>query len=355
MNYKRAAFGIIAVGLSLVALYMTTTFYATYGRDDAEAKVFIALAVFSLAIKLAAPSAAATLRGHYAWQLMLWAGVVGAIFFDALGTAGYVEMTYGSKSGAAVIEAKDYKDAESKRDAARNALNEYSDAKGSAAEAELAVTAAKAEAGNCKRREHTDACKAIVAAETALARVAERDRRAAVLKSLEQNLTKLEKPTTASDPQAAILRKLGSRIGWDSLGDFVAVMLSVLMFLFFEIVAPAMAFAALHGSISKPVVNPPESRARPPDKPPAAAGRRPRAPRSSSDTVLILLNDLVAGSRSAPDISVSGRKVYGAQRAIGQALGVSGAAVNRQLTALRDAGTIAIDTSGGRTEIELLG
>jgi len=355
MNLKRVICGVIAVSLSLIALYMTTTFYATYGRDSAEATVFVALAVCSMAIKLVAPSAAAMMRGHIAVQIALWLGFGAALCFDALGTGGYIEMTYGAKSGAVVQEASDYKDAESKRNAAKTALEEYSDAKGSATEAELALRVAKTEAGNCpKSRAHTDACKAVVAAETLIARIAERDRRASVLAKLESYLTTLNKPTAADDAQASILSKLGSRIGWEGLGDFVALIISVLIFLFFEIVAPAMSFAALHGSISKPVVKPPENRARPPDTGRPAPARRPRAAKGSGD-VFAFLSELVAGKQTAPGVAVSGRKVYGAQRAIGQALGVSGAAVNRQLTALHDAGAIALDTSGGRTEIELLG
>lgn len=355
MNPKRIVCGVIAVALSLIALYMTTAFYQTYGRDETEARVFVALAVCSMAIKLVAPSAAAMMRGHLAVQAALWVGFAAALCFDALGTGGYIEMTYGSKSGAVVIEAQDYQDAEGKRDAARTALEEYSDAKGSAAEAELALKSTKADAGNCtKGRAFTDACKAVTAAETVLARIAERDRRAAALAAVQSKLDRMTKPTAADDAQAAILDKLGSRIGWDGLGNFVTLIISVLIFLFFEIVAPAMSFAALHGSISKPVHKPLESRAKPPDARGTAPPSKTRPPRGAAD-VLSFLNELVAGSRTAPGIVVSGRRVCGAQRALGSAAGVSGAAINRQLAALRDAGAIALNTDGGRTEIELLG
>lgn len=353
MFLNRVLYGLVALGFSAIALYMSATFWMETGRSSTEANIFLALAALSTATKLLVPSAAAMVRGHLLLQLSLWAGFVGALCFDAIGTAGYVEMTYGAKSGAITQEAKDYKDAEGRRDDAKRSFEEYSDAKGSVAEADLALKSAKAEAGVCgKTRAHLDVCKAVTAAETVLARITERERRGATLAELQSKLDKLAKPSVSSDAQAAILAKLGSRIGWDGLPNFVTLIISVLIFLFFEIVAPTMSSIALRGGIGKPAVKPPERRAKPPDAD-APPPRRPRAAKGSGD-VFAFLSELVAGSRSAPDIVVSGRKVYGAQRAIGQALGVSGAAVNRQLAALCAAGVVAMNTDGRRTEIELL-
>jgi len=357
-KFMRVCFVLAAIVLAALALGLTLTFYTGYAQTPAEAAILVTLCVMSFATKFLAPAGVKYVRGHVIVQLMLWVGFVAAVVFDSFGTAGFWEITYGTKSSAVITQADDYKKAEKAKADAADALSEYSGTRPTA-EVQVELDNEKLAAGACTaRRAHTDACKNVAALELELARAVTRDERQTTFKKAASEFDTMKKPSASANPQRAVLTKLGGYIGVSDAGSFVSPTLSVLTFIFVEIVAPTMFFVAVHGGSSKPPL-------KIPDKPPAAPRlplpvssrrRSPAAPRGvAADGVLTFLAELVDGARTAPGLTVTGRRVSGSQRAIGQACaGLSGATVNRHLAALKDAGAIALSVGPGGTVIDVL-
>jgi hypothetical protein len=364
-TWFRVVLGIVGVLVALIALKINIAFYRSYGTDADTQWTFTALAVVSLAIKLLAPAAAPYSPSKLA-TLCLWVSFVAAVAFDSLGTAGYVEMTYGTKTGQASRYADEYKKA------GDNVSQLEKDYKAYAAErptaevaaaldaARLAVKAASDAAGKCTpRRAHLDACKAVADAERQaglveqeLARADERDKRERLWREAKVKFDELDKPKLAADPQGAVFERLGSRIGLVGLKSFVAVIISVLIFAFFELGGPALVYVALHTQGGS---RPAQSRFIPAARPHTAGVKRQRtsAP-ADTNSVLAAFRALLDGSSSVPGVSASGRQLAGSQRALGKACGVSAAKLNRILRELRSAGTIATRTGPEGTVIEIL-
>lgn len=352
-TYLRVLCGLVALALALVACTVTTTFYSSYGSDALEKGVFVTLAILSLAIKLVAPAAQAHMRGTP--RAMLWLGIAAAVTFDCFGTAGYVEMTRGAKVGTNVEDAHDYHDAKAAVDKAAELLAPYQATRG-AAEIEADLKSARGEAGKCSpSRAYTDGCKRVAALEAESARSEERDKREAAVNEARDKLKGLKKPNATADPQGAVAAGILKRFGLGDAGaeKFVSAVISFLLFVFFEVVGPALAFAALHGGGGRVVHRQAAVLRDPPARAPRA--RRNGKTAASPETVHLFLREIAAGARVAPDIRATGRKLYGPQRALGDACGgISGTAMNRILKTLELTGTIALNAGPSGTEIELL-
>lgn len=344
----RVASGVLGVVIALLALAVTISFYSTYGTSDSTKWTFISLAIVSMAVKLLAPAAAASMTGFRLVQLALWLGFGAAVIFDSFGVAGYVEMTYGAKTGQASRYADDYKSASEEVTKLEADYRAYAGERPTP-EVAAALDAAKGVAGKCTpRRAHLDVCARVAALEQEQARADERDKREALWREAKAKFDKLDKPSVTADPQAAVIARIGSRIGVSKLELFVAPIISILIFIFFEVVGPALMFAALHtqgGSKTAPA--PRESGA------PPAQNRR-RTPARPTVDVLAALRELLSGVRTAHGVTIEAGRIVGSQRAIGQALGISGAKANRHLGELKAAGTIDLRTGPQGTVIQIL-
>lgn len=348
----RVLCGVLGFGIAALALAVTVAFYSSYGTSDSTKYTFVALAVVSLAVKMLAPAAAATVSGFRLVQTALWLGFGAAVIFDSFGVAGYVEMTYGSKTGEAARYADDYKDAAAEVSRLETLYAEYASVLPTA-EIETKLEAAEAIAGKCSaRRAHTDNCRAVANLKTEQARADERDKREREWREAKSKFDKMEKPSVTADPQAAVIARIGSRIGATGLADFVAPIISILIFIFFEVVGPAMVFVALH---SPPALKSGQSREAPAARgAPASPKRRARGAQTDADGVLAAFRAILDGTCSAPGVSASGRRIAGPQRRLGEALGISAAKLNRHLGELRAAGTISTRTVSEGTEIIIL-
>ena len=354
---KRIALGLLAAAIALLALKTTVAFYSTYGADDDTKQTFIALAFVSLAIKLLAPSAASAFPRFHLAGIALWLGFFAAVVFDSYGVAGYVEMTYGSTTGEASRYADDYKTKGGKVDELHQKYKEY-EAVRSTGEISAALDAAKGVAGKCSpRRAHLDVCIKVSDLEQELARADERDKRESEWRQVSAEFDKMKKPQIAADPQAAVAARIGRRIGFEGAADFVAPILSVLIFIFYEVVGPALMYAALEGTIKLPVPKP----ARGAHETPAARTNPQRRARGSSNApatagdIHAALLDLRSGAKNHQGVNARDGKLCGSQRTIGEALGISAATLNRHLGELRAAGTISTRTGPDGTVIEFLG
>jgi hypothetical protein len=346
MTLTRVLCGVLATVIASVALVVSISFYSSYGTDDATQAVFIILAVISAGIKFVAPAAAAGLRGFRFVQACLWVGFAAAVVFDSFGVAGYVEITYGSKSGEASRYADDYKKASGDVSKLETEYQNYA-ATRPTAEVAAALEAAKGLAGNCgPRRAHLDVCKAVSDLEQEQARADERDKREKLWREAKAKFDKLTKPSVTADPQAAVIARLGSRIGFEGLGDFVALIISILIFIFFEVVGPSLMFAALHGQSSRKWHDNPAKAPEPARKPAKRQAKSSPATPSSLEALQAVENSDGVAWRDG--------RLVGSQRALGVALGVSGAKVNAILRELRDAGSISTRTVPDGTEISFL-
>lgn len=344
MTLTRVLCGVLATVIASVALVVSISFYSSYGTDDATQAVFIVLAVISAGVKFVAPAAAAGLRGFRFVQACLWVGFAAAVVFDSFGVAGYVEMTYGSKSGEASRYADDYKKASGDVSKLETEYRDYS-ATRPTAEVAAALEAAKGLAGNCgPRRAHMDVCKAVSDLEQEQARADERDKREKLWREAKAKFDKLTKPSVTADPQAAVIARLGSRIGFEGLSDFVALIISILIFIFFEVVGPALMFAALHGQSTKPE----------PKSVPAEAARKPAKRQAKSNPATSISLEALRALSSGDGVAWRDGRLVASQRALGSALGISGATANKILGALRDAGSISTRTVPEGTEITFL-
>lgn len=361
----RVLCGILALAIAALALTVTVSFYSTYGNSGSTQSTFIALAFISAAIKLLAPAAAHLASKFRPVQVCLWLGFVAAVVFDSFGVAGYVEMTYGATTGEASRYADDYKEAGKEVSRLEGLYNEYAAQRPTAEvaaavdSAKLSAKAANDVAGKCTpRRAHLDACVAASAAdqevgklEQELARADERDKRERKWNEAKLKFDSMKKPSVTADPQAAVIARLGRRLGLDGLADFVAPIISVLIFIFFEVVGPALAYVALHGQGSVAPTAPknaPAPRA-------SAAGSRRRAAGApqTADGVLAALRGLIAGG-GADGVAIEGGQLVSNQRALGKAVGISGAKMNRHLGELEAAGSIAKRTGPNGTVISIL-
>ncbi|KWT72401.1 hypothetical protein APY04_0195 [Hyphomicrobium sulfonivorans] len=350
----RACFIVAAVTLAGLALGLTLTFYTGYAQTTAEAVILVTLCAMSFATKFLAPAGVKYVRGHAVAQSLLWVGFAAAVVFDTFGTAGFWEMTYGMRASQITTASHAYNDAEAEKTRRQADVDEYADVRPTT-EIKTELDSETVAAGNCNvRRAHTDACKTVAALKLELARAETRDRRREALTEASAKFDNLEKPAVAENPQRAVLSKIGGYIGVEDAGVFVAPILSVLTFIFVEIVAPTLFFVAVHGGSSKPPAPVPRERYYAPAVAPAP--RRQRVQRcASAEDLLEFLRDVVDGARSVPGLTVNGRRVQGSQRAIGHACeGVSVTTINRHLAALRDAGAIALIAGRNGTEIEVL-
>jgi hypothetical protein len=346
----RIVFGIVALVLTCAAGWANFAFYSSIATEAHAQVTFCAIAVCTALLKPSIPAAMSYLPSKGAKAIGYFI-VVLAVAFDVIGALGYIEMTRSTATGVKIEASSDYQKSRAEVEELHELFKSYADTRATA-EVNAELKAAKATAGNCEKRAHTDACKAVAKLETEAARASARDERERKWQEARSEFDKLDKPIGAADPQAEALAKIARLIGFEGGGLFADYMFRVLIIIMFELGTPYAGYCALHSQA--PVK--PKSVAPTPSPGRAPPARRPRAAKGSADAVLALLSDLVSGSRSAPGITVSGRKVYAAQRALGQACnGMSGAAINRHLAALEVAGAIALDTAGGRTEIELLG
>jgi len=349
----RVLCGLLGIAIAALALIVTIEFYSSYGTSDGTQRTFIALAIVSMAIKLLAPAAAASVRGFRLVQAALWIGFGAAVIFDSFGVAGYVEMTYGSKSGEATRYADDYKKASATVTKLEADYQAYAATRPTGV-IDSELSAAEALAGTCtKRRAHLDVCVKVSDLKTELASADERDKREANWRKAKTEFDAMKKPAVTADPQAAVISRIGSRIGADWLADFVAPIISILIFIFFEVVGPAAMFAALHGQAgAKPNSNRVDAASTPAK---GARSRRTNGAPTTSDGVLTAFRALLAGSMSYPGVTATGNRIVCPQRTLGKALGISGSKVNQHLKALRDAGTISTRTVPEGTEIIVLG
>lgn len=349
-TWFRVVLVIVGVLIAALALIVNISFYSTYGTDDTTKGIFIALACVSLAVKLLAPAAAAYKPPKFA-AFCLWLGFVAAVAFDSLGTAGYVEMTYGSKTGEASRYAATYEAARKEVSKLEAALNEYA-ATRSTGEIETELKGAENAAGKCTaKRAHLDSCKRVSELKTEQARAAERDKRENEWREAKAKFDNMKKPQITADPQAAVFERIGSRIGADDLKSFVALFISVLIFIFFEVAGPALVFVGLH---SQGITNSTPSRDRG-RRPEASAPAPPRASRSprTDGAILDTLRALIAAG-GAEGVTVRGSTIEGGQRALGAACGMSGAKMNHHLRGLSVAGKIALRTGPKGTVIDVL-
>lgn len=351
--------GVIAVILAVLAFGITASFYSEYGRTAIECAVFVTLAGLSLAIKLVALPAAAGMNGHRLVQVCLWFGFGVAVLFDSFGVAGWVEATYGSKSGASSQYARDYEDAKAEVGRLRAAADKYAAVRATAIVA--AELKAKTEAvGRCSpRRVHTDECQAVATLETERANAETRDAAEKEWRDKRERFESMKRPDVAADPQAAVIAKTLGRLGFQGAEGVVSPFLSFVFFVFFEVVAPALSFVAFRGGpapVSKPPVSGRATGLEPRGGVAAPAQRRRtvRAPAAAGDyhAALRALRD---GERDADGVLVRDGKVTGSQRALGAALGISGARFNRALKDLKATGAIAFRTSAKETVIDVLG
>jgi len=347
-TWFRVVLGVAGVGIAIVALKINIAFYSSYGTDADTQLTFTALAIISLAIKLLAPAAAAY-KPPRAAVICLWVSFGAAVVFDSLGTAGYVELTYGSKTGEASRYADEYK----KEGAEVSRLEaEY---KVYAARRPTAVIASELEgaealAGKCsERRAHLDVCQAVAKLKTELADADERDKRELEWKKAKIKFDSKEKPKIAADPQGAVFERLGSRIGLDGLKLYVALIISVLIFAFFELGGPALVYVALHTQGGgAPVPQPVQSGATPARAPRKRAAKGAMQPANGGS--LAALRALSSGD----GVTWRDGRLVASQRALGSALGISGATANKILGALRDAGSISTRNVPEGTEITFL-
>lgn len=349
-TWFRVVLVIVGALIAALALIVNISFYSTYGTDETTKRIFIALACVSLAVKLLAPAATAYKPPKFA-ALCLWLGFIAAVAFDSLGTAGYVEMTYGSKTGEASRYAATYEAARKEVSKLEATFAEYA-ATRSTGEVETELKGAETAAGNCTaKRAHLDSCKLVASLRTEQARAVERDKRAVEWREAKSKFDSMEKPQLAADPQAAVFERIGSRIGADWLKSFVALFISILIFIFFEVAGPALVFVGLH---SQGVTNSTRSddRGRRSEAPTPARPRANRSPRTEG-AMLDALRALVAAG-GAEGVTVEGSTIEGGQRALGAACGVSGAKMNHHLRDLYAAGKIALRTGPKGTVIEVL-
>lgn len=341
-TWFRVVLGVAGVGIAIVALRINVAFYSSYGTDADTQLTFTALAFISLAIKLLAPAAAAY-KPPRAAVICLWLSFGAAVVFDSLGTAGYVELTYGSKTGEASRYADEYK----KEGAEVSRLEaEY---KVYAARRPTAVIASELEgaealAGKCsERRAHLDVCQAVAKLKTELAGADERDKRELEWKKAKIKFDNKEKPKIAADPQGAVFERLGSRIGLDGLKSFVALIISILIFAFFELGGPALVYVALHtqGGVA-PARAPPE------------AARKPTKRQAKSNPATSISLGALKAVENGDGVTWRDGRLVASQRALGSALGISGATANKILGALRDAGSISTRNVPEGTEITFL-
>jgi hypothetical protein len=342
--------GIVGVLIAAAALVVNVKFYSSYGTDTDTQLIFTALAVISLAIKLLAPAAAPYSPSKLA-AVCLWIGFAAAVIFDSLGTAGYMEMTYGTKTGEASRYADEYKKAADEVSQLETDYKSYAATRPTGV-ISTELEAAEAVAGKCPaRRAHTDACMNVADLKTELAKADERDKREAEWKTAKLKFDSKDKPQIAADPQGAVFKRLGSRIGLDGLGSFVALIISILIFSFFELGGPALLYVAVHGQGGTKTALPPRDRDVDLARAPRKSGSR-GAPLSASG-VLETLKAL--RSSGAEGVTVDAGKLAGSQRALGKALGISGAKMNRHLSELKAAGSIDVRTGPNGTVISILG
>jgi hypothetical protein len=346
----RVVLGIVGVLVALIALKINIAFYSSYGTDADTQWTFTALAVVSLAIKLLAPAAAPYSPSKLA-AVCLWISFIAAVAFDSLGTAGYVEMTYGTKTGQASRYADEYKKAGDEVSRLETEYKSYAATRPTGV-IETELEAAEAIAGKCPaRRAHTDACKRVADLKTEQANADERDKRESEWRKAKSKFDSLDKPKLAADPQGAVFERLGSRIGLAGLKSFVAIIISILIFAFFELGGPALVYVALHG----------QGGAKPALPPRDGGASLARAPRKSANKaapvtaigVLETLRALIAAG-GAEGVAVDAGRIVGAQRAIGKACGVSAAKMNRHLSELKAAGSIDVRTGPNGTVISIL-
>lgn len=345
----RWVLGVAGVAIALAALAVNILFYSSYGTDETTRIVFTALAVISLALKILAPLAAGY-KPPPLVAIALWASFAAAVAFDSLGTAGYIEMTYGTKTGEASRYADDYKDAGAEVSKLETLYQEYASERPTA---EVAAEHTAAEtAGRCTaKRAHLDACKRVAELGAEKARAEERDKREREWRGAKSKFDTMQKPQIAADPQGAVFERLGSRIGFSDMKSFVAPIISILIFIFFEIGGPALIYVALHGQGDIKVASEPRPRGADLARAPRESGRR-RAT-ATADGVLEALRSLIASGGCA-GVSASGNRIVAPQRALGAAIGVSAAKLNRHLGELRAAGTISARTVPEGTEIIIL-
>lgn len=350
-TWFRVVLGVLGVAIAAVALIINIKFYSSYGTDADTQWIFTALAVISLAIKLAAPAAASYSPSKLA-AVCLWISFIAAVAFDSLGTAGYVEMTYGTKTGQASRYADEYKRAGENVSKLETEYKVYATERPTP-EIVAALDAAKAVAGKCTpRRAHLDACTKIATLEQELARADERDKRESLWREAKAKFDKLDKPKLAADPQGAVFERLGSRIGLGGLKSFVALIISILIFAFFELGGPALVYVALHGQGERRANK--QSGAHEP-APSRAAGRQRAAKGAPASNVGVLEQLKALAATGGVGLTTGPNQISGSQRALGEACGVSGAKMNRILAELQAAGSIALRTGPNGTVIRILG
>jgi hypothetical protein len=350
--FVRVLVGAVALVFTAAAAWANVAFYSSTVTELHAQMLYCSVALATAILKPTLPFAMSHMPG-FRVKAIGWFIVALAVIFDVIGALGYVEMTRGANTGAKIEASSEY---ELRKTELGRLYKSFTDYAGTRATAEVAaeLKAARVNAGTCTaKRAHLDVCQAVAALEVEAARAAERDVRENKLATSQSAFDKLEKPAVVADPQGSALQKLAGLIGLNVDAFFADYMFRVLIILMFEVGTPYVSYIALHGGSVRPPV--PKPLERPPNTARAPPARRARATaKASPDAVLAFLGELVEGQRHVTDVSISGRKVCAAQRALGDAFGVSGPAMNRHLKALQTAGTIALNTGPSGTEIELL-
>lgn len=342
--YLRLFAAIVMAGLTAVALTMSVIYYQSAGTDEATRYVYTAVAILSACLK---PLAAAMLPYLSRWPLQKFACVVvffAAVAFDGIGVKGFVDMTKGQNIAETSAAASAYARAKEKRDRTRAAADEYKDTKPVAA-IKPELSRLKAAAGDCANRRSagSDACLAIAKHEADLALSLERERLEAEAAKAQAEFDKLEEPVSAPESST----ETAGRFSFTSI-------LSVLIFILFEVGIFMASFAAFHGGEKSSTPGKPEKSEKPPARGPSVPPRPPREASAAGPIgIYARLQDISAGRISGPGVDVAGSRISGGQRAIAALCGTTAPTLGRALKALEAADRLKLHLGANGTVIEL--
>lgn len=302
------------------------------------------------------------------WKRGLFWTCVAALLIDVYWSIGFGALSREQATGPRAEAARAYKDAEKNAKRAGDELARKKRPDKAAAVLEAELTAARAgalrtsserESGFCAaKREYVDDCQTIARLAPALATARDYETAAAAHKAAVDALAKLELPK-AADPQAhavgEMLRKLPFMA---SFPDEAAGMgLGLLLVLFFEGVAifafraatkpPRIPDWSSRADTSEP--EPARAAAHVPARAPAARRKRGAVP----PDITALLKALAAGGSLPTGLAVTTTGgLYGSQRAIANAAGLSASSINTALREAQAAGRLTYIAGAGGTRIE---
>ena len=355
VSFPSAGRNTIAIGLfasacvlSVLGFLVSSTYISTLGVDDLTTNIYLGFAVMSAFIK---PMLAAT-PWPRSWGIRAAAVVLigAAILFDVSCGLGYSEITSGAKSEGREAAAAMYADTKSRRDGLRADLAKIPAARLiGEIEPELSPLE-KSDGKPCARNLVREECRRLSELRAELARAKEIAALKAALVEAEARFDKLGPPPgETGNPMARAWQRAFSRIGIETDRKFFEYIFSVLMIILTEVGPPTLSALAAH--VLRSGERPPPPKSAKPDKPPA----RSRKAASEGAPLLSGLKALAAGPLPAGVRRTPAGALFGPQRALAGALGVSTTTLNKGLAALAAQSCIAVNTGANGTEIEFIG